>query len=36
MVQVQEGTADSTQGQHYAQYKEGHADQSRSFTLSSG
>ena len=26
-VQVPEGTAMSTQGQHYAQYKAGHADQ---------
>ena len=36
MVQVPEGTAVSTQGQHYVQYKEGHADQRRSFKLSSG
>ena len=26
MAQVQEGTAVSTQGQHYVKYKEGHAD----------
>ena len=26
-VQVPEGTAVSTQGEHYVQYKEGHADQ---------
>ena len=32
---VPEGTAVSTQGQHYGQYK-GHADQRRSFKLSSG
>ena len=36
MVQVPEGTAVSTQGQHYGQYKESHADQRRSFKLSSG
>ena len=36
MVQVPEGTAVSTQDQHYAQQKEGHADQRRSFKLSSG
>ena len=36
MVQVPEGTAVSTQGQHYVQYKEGHADQRRSFKHSSG
>ena len=36
MVQVPEGTAVSTQGQHYVQYKKGHADQRRSFKLSSG
>ena len=36
MIQVPEGTAVSTQGQHYAQQKEGHADQIRSFKLSSG
>ena len=36
MVQVQEGTALSTKGQHYVQSKEGHADQGRSFKLSSG
>ena len=35
MVQVQEGMAVSTQGQHYVQ-EEGHADQMRSFKLSSG
>ena len=35
MEQVSEGTAVSTQGQHYDQYKEGHADQRRSFKLSS-
>ena len=35
MVHVPEGTAVSTQGQHYVQYK-GHADQRRSFKLSSG
>ena len=35
MVQVPEGTTVSTQGQHYVQYKEGHADQRRSFKLSS-
>ena len=35
MVRVPEGTAESTQGQHYGQYK-GHADQRRSFKLSSG
>ena len=32
MVQVIEGTAVSTQGQHYVQYKEGHADQRRSLS----
>ena len=36
IVQVPEGTAVSTQGQHYAQLKEGHADQRRSFKFSSG
>ena len=36
MVQVPEGTVVSTQGQHYGQYKESHADQGRSFKLSSG
>ena len=36
MVQVPEGTAVSTQGQHYVQQKEGHAYQRRSFKLSSG
>ena len=37
MVQVPEGTpVVSTQGQHYAQQKEGHADQRRSFKLSLG
>ena len=36
-VQVPEGTAVSTQGEHYVQYKEGHADDQRnSFKLSSG
>ena len=35
MVRVPEGTAVSTQGQHYGRYK-GHADQRRSFKLSSG
>ena len=35
MVWVPEGTAVSTQDQHYGQYK-GHADQRRSFKLSSG
>ena len=35
LVRVPEGTAVSTQGQHYDQYK-GHADQRRSFKLSSG
>ena len=35
MVQVSEGTAVSTQGQHYVQYK-GQADHRRSFKLSSG
>ena len=35
-VQVPEGTAVSTQFQHYVQYKKGHADQSRFFKLSSG
>ena len=28
MIQVQEGTAVSTQGQNYVQYKESNADQS--------
>ena len=36
MVQVPEGTAVSTQGQHYVQYKEGHADLRCSFKLSFG
>ena len=36
MVQVPEGSAVSTQGQHYVQYKKGQADQKRSFKLSSG
>ena len=36
MVQVPEGTAVSTQGQHYVQKKEGHAYQRRSFKLSPG
>ena len=36
MVQVPEGTTVSSQGQHNAQYKEGDADQSRSFKLLSG
>ena len=36
MVQVPEGMPVSTQGQHYGQYKEGQADQRRSFMLSSG
>ena len=31
MVQVPEGTTVSTQGQHYVQKKEGHADQRRAF-----
>ena len=35
MVRVPEGTAVSTQGQHYCKYK-GHADQRHSFKLSSG
>ena len=35
MVQIPEGMAVSTQGQHYDQYK-GHADQRCSFKLSSG
>ena len=35
MVQVPEGKAVLTQGQHYVKYKEGHADQRRSFNLSS-
>ena len=35
MVQVPEGTAVSTRGQHYVQYK-GHADHRLSFKLSSG
>ena len=34
MVQVSEGTALSTQGQHYVQYKEGQANHRRSFKLS--
>ena len=34
MVQVHKDTAVSTQGQHYVQYKEGHAYQRRSFKLS--
>ena len=33
MQHVPEGTAVSTQGQHYDQYKEGHADQRRPFEL---
>ena len=36
MVQVPEGTAVSTEGQHYVQLKEGHADQRRSVKLHSG
>ena len=36
MIWVPEGMALSTQDQHYVQYKEGHADQRRSFKLSSG
>ena len=36
MVQVPEGMAVSTQGQHYVLQKEGHADQRRSFKLSPG
>ena len=36
MEQVPEGTAVSTQGQHYVQQKEGHAYQRRSFKLLSG
>ena len=36
MEKVPEGTAVSTQGQHYVQYKEGHADKRRFFKLSSG
>ena len=36
MVPVPDGTAVSTQGQHYVQYKDGHADQRRSFKLLSG
>ena len=36
MVQVPESTKVSTQGQHYNQYKEGHANQRCSFKLSSG
>ena len=36
MVQVQEGTAVSTQCQHYVPCKEGHAYQRRAFKLSSG
>ena len=36
MVQVPEGTAVSTQGQHYVHYKKGQTDQRRSFKLSSG
>ena len=33
MVQVPEGTAVSIQGQHYVQYKEGHADKRPFFKL---
>ena len=39
MAQVPESTAGITvkdQGQHYVQYKEGHADQRRPFKLISG
>ena len=39
MTQVPESTAGITvkgQGQHYVQYKEGHADQRRPFKLLSG
>ena len=36
MVQVPEGMSVSTQGQNYIKYEEGHADQRRSFKLSSG
>ena len=36
MVQAPDGKAVSTQGQHYVQKKEGHADQRLSFKLSSG
>ena len=36
MVQFPEGMAVSTQGQHYAQWKEGHADQRHYFKLSPG
>ena len=36
IVQFQEGMAVSTQGQHYAQKKECHADQRRSLKLSPG
>ena len=36
MVQAPEGTAVSTQGQHYVQYKEGDSDQRGSFMLLSG
>ena len=36
MVQVPEGTNVSPQGQIYAKYKEGNADQRHSFKLSSG
>ena len=35
IVQVPEGTAVSTQGKHYVQYKEGHADQRLSIKFSS-
>ena len=35
MAQVPEGTAVSTQGQHYVQLKESHAYQRRFFKLSS-
>ena len=35
MGQVPEGTTVSTQGQNYVRSKEGHADQRRSFKLSS-
>ena len=36
MVQVPEGMAVSSQGQRYVQSNEGHADQRRSFKISSG
>ena len=36
IVQVPEGTEVSIQGQQYVKLKEGHADQRRSFKLSSG